>query len=26
VNIRPGQGGKREDPAARVEVVIEDDD
>ncbi len=26
VNIRPGQGGKRLDPAERVEVVIEDDD
>ena len=26
VNVRPGQGGKRQDPAERVEVVIEDDD
>jgi len=26
VNVRAGQGGKRQDPAERVEVVIEDDD
>jgi serine/threonine protein kinase len=26
VNVRPAQGGKRLDPAERVEVVIEDDD
>jgi len=26
VNVRPGQGSKRQDPAERVEVVIEDDD